>query len=302
LLIQRAVTDVPPVLPAERGPRPFWNKFFILYAALNPRHSPVVSFNNNAKQRVVDLRQWIYIVVACAAAGAAPAAAAPAAQATSASQAVIPAAPPSSETACTLAGAAAEQAALLPANILVSIGMVESGRADPLSGKIAPWPWTVNADGAGHYFDSKADAIAFTRLAESSGAQDVDVGCFQISLQNHPNAFATLDDAFDPTANATYAAEYLTELKAQTGSWTQAIADYHSAIPEFGIPYQERVLAAWHGIGAVPGALGASGLVFPAPDPVVIKLAPAARLVHVYTMDDYFALPARPGMPRVINP
>jgi len=209
---------------------------------------------------------------------------------------------PPPETACTIAGAAAEQAAALPANMLVSIGMVESGRADPLTGKVAPWPWTVNADGAGHYFDSKADAIAFTRLAESSGAQDVDVGCFQISLQNHPDAFATLDDAFDPQSNATYAAGFLSQLKVQSGSWDSAIADYHSADPTFGVPYQQRVLAAWHGIGSVPGALGAAGLVFPAPDPVVIKLAPAARLVHVYSMDDYFSAPRPAGLPRVITP
>ncbi len=208
---------------------------------------------------------------------------------------------PPPESACTLAGAAAEQQAALPANMLVSIGMVESGRADPLSGKIQPWPWTVNVDGAGHYFDSKDDAIAFTRLAETSGAQDVDVGCFQISLQNHPDAFADLNAAFDPTTNATYAAGFLTQLKAQTGSWDAAIADYHSATPSLGLPYQARVLAAWHGIGSVPGTLG-GGLVFPAPDPVVIKLAPAARLVHVYTMDDFFAAPSRPGMPRVISP
>jgi hypothetical protein len=209
---------------------------------------------------------------------------------------------PTPETACSIAGAAAEQAATLPANMLVSIGMIESGRADSLTGEVSPWPWTVNADGAGHYFDSKADAIAFTRLAESSGAHDVDVGCFQISLQNHPDAFATLDDAFDPAANATYAAGFLTQLKAQTGSWETAIADYHSADPEYGLPYQERVLAAWHGIGSVPGALGASGLVYPAPDLVVIKLAPAARLVHVYTMDAYFTAARPAGLPRVITP
>jgi len=291
---QRTWTDLPPVLAAERGHPHLWNKFFNLYTALNPRHSCAISFKNNAERGTVALRHWRYILTAYFWLLASPACAA--------SPAAPPPAAPPPEAACTLAGAAAEQAALLPANILVSIGMVESGRADPLSGKITPWPWTVNADGAGHYFDSKADAIAFTRLALSSGAQDVDVGCFQISLQNHPDAFATLDEAFDPAANATYAAEFLTELKAQTGSWIQAIADYHSADPAAGIPYQARVLAAWHGIGAVPGALGASGLVFPAPDPVVIKLAPAARLVHVYSMDEYFALPLRRGLPRVINP
>ena len=132
--------------------------------------------------------------------------------------------------ACAAAGHAAEQAAALPANLLVSIGMVESGHPDPLTGRISPWPWTVNADGTGQYFMDKAAAEAFVRLAESSGAHDIDVGCFQVSLQSHPDAFATLDDAFDPAENANYAAGFLNQLKNQTGSWNTAIADYHSAV------------------------------------------------------------------------
>jgi soluble lytic murein transglycosylase-like protein len=206
--------------------------------------------------------------------------------------------------ACGAAGAAAEQAAALPANLLLSIGMVESGRANPLTGQVAPWPWTVNVDGAGHYFDSKQDAVAFVRLAQSSGAGDVDVGCFQVSLLYHPDAFASLDAAFDPASNASYAALYLTQLKAQTGSWNTAIADYHSAVPDLGLPYQRKVLAAWHGLGQVPAGMVAGlgdGVGFTAPDPVVILLAPAARRVKVYTMDDA-AFSSRPGLPRVISP
>jgi soluble lytic murein transglycosylase-like protein len=205
---------------------------------------------------------------------------------------------------CAQAGASAEQAASLPANILVSIGMVESGRADLATGRVAPWPWTVNADGAGHYFASKADAIAFTRLAESSGAADVDVGCFQISLQYHPDAFASLDAAFDPAANAAYAAGFLSQLKAETGSWNTAIADYHSAVPDLGLPYQRRVLAAWQQLGSIPAGLGAIDAVADAnaPDPVVILEGPKAHLVHVYTMDDPPTAGLRPGLPRVISP
>ncbi|MDE8348560.1 MAG: transglycosylase SLT domain-containing protein [Acidocella sp.] len=205
-----------------------------------------------------------------------------------------------SANSCAAAGNAAETAATLPANILVSIGMVESGRADTLTGHIAPWPWTVNIDGAGHYFASKQDAIAFTRLAQSSGANDIDVGCFQVSLKYHAGAFPDLDTAFDPAANATYAASYLARLKAQTGSWNTAIADYHSAVPDLGLPYQRRVLAAWHGIGNIPSAIG--DITIDAPDPVVIMQAPAARLVRVITMDGLAAQAPRPGMPRVITP
>ena len=202
--------------------------------------------------------------------------------------------------ACGIAGRAAEQAAALPTNLLASIGMVESGRADPSTGQVTPWPWTVNVDGIGRYFQNKADAEAYVRLAVSSGARDVDVGCFQISLQSHPNVFATLDDAFDPVENAHYAARFLNQLKGQTGSWNTAIADYHSATADLGLPYQRRVLAAWHRLGSVP--LGMDDLVFDAPDPVVIMQSPEARRVHVYTMDDPPAAGLRPGLPRVISP
>jgi hypothetical protein len=202
--------------------------------------------------------------------------------------------------ACGVAGRAAELASALPVNLLMSIGMVESGRADPLTGRVAPWPWTVNVDGSGRYFEDKADAEAFVRLAESSGAQDVDVGCFQVSLQSHPNAFATLDEAFDPADNANYAAGFLSQLKGRTGGWNTAIADYHSSTPELGLPYQRRVLAAWHGLGNVP--LGMDEVAFGMPDPVVIMQSPQARLVHVYTMEDPPSAGLRPGLPRVISP
>ncbi len=202
--------------------------------------------------------------------------------------------------ACGIAGAQAGQAAALPVGLLVSIGTVESGRPDPLTGRLAPWPWTVNADGVGRYFESKADAEAFVRLAESSGARDVDVGCFQISLESHPNAFEALDDAFDPRENASYAAGFLDRLKAQTGSWNMAIADYHSATPDMGLPYQRRVLAVWQGVGQLP--LGIESLTYEAPDPVVILQTAAARRVHVYSMEDPPSAGLRAGLPRVISP
>ena len=204
--------------------------------------------------------------------------------------------------ACGLAGHAAEQAAALPTNMLVSIGMVESGHPDPLTGRYAPWPWTVNADGQGQYFPTRQAAEAFVRFAQSSGAHDIDVGCFQISLESHPDAFATLDDAFDPSRNAAYAAGFLSRLKGQTGSWGTAIADYHSAMPELGLPYQRRVLAEWKTMGDIPFSIGdaVAQAAYIAPDPVVIMESAAARHVHVYGMDASAPVNV-PGMPRVIE-
>jgi soluble lytic murein transglycosylase-like protein len=204
------------------------------------------------------------------------------------------------QSACDAAGRAAERASALPANMLLSIGRVESGRIDAASGLLAPWPWTVNVDGAGHYFQGAQDAAAFVRLAESSGAADIDVGCFQISLEQHPGAFDSLASAFDPVANANVAARFLNRLKMQEGSWNLAIADYHSGQPALGLPYEQRVLNTWRGIGAVPPGFG--GLDFAQTDPVVILQAPAARLVRVITMDRVWGPPEEASLPRVITP
>lgn len=209
-----------------------------------------------------------------------------------------------SGAACSAAGHDAEQLSGLPQNLLISIGMVESGHLDPLTGHMAPWPWTVNADGEGQYFQSKADAEAFVRFAEASGAHDIDVGCFQVSLQSHPDAFATLDDAFDPAHNAAYAARFLSGLKARTGSWNTAIADYHSAEPDLGLPYQRQVLTAWKRMGDLPFGLGASvaQAAYALPDTAGIVLqSAAAKRVHVYSMLDESDQPARGGLPRVIT-
>jgi hypothetical protein len=67
----------------------------------------------------------------------------------------------------------------------------------------------------------------------------------QVNLRHHPDAFTTLEDAFDPASNARYAARFLTELRAERGDWSAAAAAYHSRTPEFAQPYRARVMAAW---------------------------------------------------------
>jgi hypothetical protein len=73
----------------------------------------------------------------------------------------------------------------------------------------------------------------------------IDVGCMQVNLMYHPSAFASLEQAFDPSSNALYAARFLNRLFAQTNDWEQAAAMYHSATPELGEDYRQRVLAFW---------------------------------------------------------
>ncbi len=167
---------------------------------------------------------------------------------------------------CTGAIAASERAERLPAQVLGAIGIVESGRIDPRTRSVVPWPWTINVAGAGHVFDTAADAIAAVRVAQAAGIQSIDVGCMQVNLFHHPHAFATLEDAFDPAVNVRYAAGFLARLHAQAGSWPAAVAAYHSATAAIGAPYAQHVALFWplatrYGLEPRPEP--------PAPDPAV---------------------------------
>jgi hypothetical protein len=154
-------------------------------------------------------------------------------------------APPPSTQLCRQAINAAERAHNIPAHLLAAIARVESGRRDQPSGTFNPWPWTINMDGQSSFYDNKPQAVAAAQAMRPRVTRSIDVGCMQISLTHHPDAFAGMEQAFDPAANAEYGARFLTELFAKTGSWPKAVAQYHSATPDLGDEYQRRVYAAW---------------------------------------------------------
>jgi len=146
---------------------------------------------------------------------------------------------------CTAAIAQTERSARLPSALLHAIGMVESARLDPQTGHWAPWPWSINVAGIDHVYDSKQAAIAAVQAAQASGIQSIDVGCMQINLKHHPLAFATLEDAFNPSMNVTYAAAFLWRLHDESGNWPAAAGAYHSQTPELATAYVARVAAYW---------------------------------------------------------
>jgi hypothetical protein len=146
---------------------------------------------------------------------------------------------------CERAGAAAETEYGLPSGLLLAVGRVESGRHDPLLGRVAPWPWAVNVAGAGHLSPSRPLAVNAVRQARRDGHRNIDAGCFQVNLLHHPNAFPSIEDAFDPVLNARYAARLLADARQRLGSWTAAVESYHSANPARGIPYGRAVMGRW---------------------------------------------------------
>ena len=152
----------------------------------------------------------------------------------------VPPPPPTPYDLCDAAIAAARPPAM-PAMLLPAIARVESGRLDPATKRARAWPWTINVEGVGSFYDTKADVIAAVQATQAKGIKSIDVGCLQVNLMYHPTAFADLETAFDPAANATYAAKFLTALYGQTKDWNLATAMYHSQIQERGEDYQRRV-------------------------------------------------------------
>lgn len=155
-----------------------------------------------------------------------------------------------------LCESAAQQAAAetgVPLNVLQAIALAESGRS--YGGARRPWPWTVNFGGPGFWYDSSEEAQLAVVERQSVGTTNFDVGCFQINHRWHGDAFETMAQMFDPTANALYAARFLKELYQETGSWPDAAAAYHSRTPELAEAYREQFLALQDGLGTDGGGL-----------------------------------------------
>lgn len=150
------------------------------------------------------------------------------------------------QQACANAIGQVERNAGVPPRLMQAIALAESGRWDEDKRASFAWPWTINAEGQGRYFATKEAAVAEVQRLKARGVRSIDVGCMQVNLMHHPDAFASIEDAFDPLKNATYAAEFLRELYDAQGSWPAAVGNYHSATPELHEPYRRRVYALWN--------------------------------------------------------
>ena len=111
------------------------------------------------------------------------------------------------------------------------------------------WPWTVNANGAGKFFDTKAEAVAEVEFLMTEGVRNIDVGCMQINLKAHANAFATIETLSIPnerglrgqvSENHVSADEQLVEGRRRLS--------FHD--PHLNARYRAKVGQIWNNYGA----------------------------------------------------
>ncbi|MEO1551434.1 MAG: lytic transglycosylase domain-containing protein, partial [Pseudomonadota bacterium] len=139
---------------------------------------------------------------------------------------------------CARAGAFAARRTGVPIDVLRAISLTETGRN--LNGDLQPWPWTVNMEGKGVWFDTRAEALAYAKQHHARGATSFDVGCFQINHRWHGQHFSSIEEMFDPVMGALYAARLLRGLHLEFGSWSKAAGAYHSRTPKFATRYRAR--------------------------------------------------------------
>ena len=151
---------------------------------------------------------------------------------------------------CADAARAVERRHGYPLAMLRAMALAETGRWNPEIGAGIAWPWTISAHGDGRFFATKAAAIAHVRALQRDGVRNIDVGCMQINLMYHADAFDSLDDAFDPARNAAYAGEFLSRLYQRSRSWSRAIALYHSGDRGKGQAYRRKVEKLWNDVRA----------------------------------------------------
>lgn len=138
----------------------------------------------------------------------------------------------------------------VPERLMLAITLVETARFQ--DGSLRPWPWAVHSAGQGHWFTSRPEAVRHVADATAGQIRNVDIGCFQINLRWHGASFTSVEQMFDPLANARHAARFLAQLYAETGDWLRAAGHYHSRTAAAAESYRSRVSAMLDQLGPVP--------------------------------------------------
>ncbi len=154
---------------------------------------------------------------------------------------------------CTQYFTRAEREHGIPKHLLMAIANTESGRYHPAARRTMPWPWTLNIEGQGYYFDTLHDAATAIRRAKQRGKESIDVGCMQVNLKHHPHAFSGVTEALNPARNVEYAAKFLRQNYDELRSWPKAIAAYHSRTASRGRNYLKTVRKKWRDIVVATG-------------------------------------------------
>lgn len=119
----------------------------------------------------------------------------------------------------------------IPEALLYAIAMQESG-VKMVSGQVQPWPWTLNVNGQGLFFLTRADA--YQRVLKAIQRKEIfDFGLGQVNWNWNKDMVgrAPIDiwNALEPYANLELSARILSQRYAECRSiaWVKTLCDQH---------------------------------------------------------------------------
>ena len=144
-------------------------------------------------------------------------------------------------------------------HLLTTIASVESGRWNEKTQQKQAWPWTINAQGKGYFFNTKAEAVQKAKELQAQGIKSFDVGCMQVNMLYHGKEFKSIEEAFDPMRNVEYAAKFLSNLYENNNhDWLKAAMSYHSTSPKKAQRYREKIVKTFETVKTAHNDFNAS--------------------------------------------
>lgn len=120
----------------------------------------------------------------------------------------------------------------VPYMLLYAVAIAESNNPEDPSFK--PWPWTLNVNGHGMYFDTKKDAVVALTRELAKGTRNIDICAGQINYRYNHHLIPDINKALDLKPCLTAATEVLNrELRhckmiLRKSNWWCAVERYHS--------------------------------------------------------------------------
>jgi len=147
---------------------------------------------------------------------------------------------------------AAQETGLSPV-LIRAIAHEESRRLDARDGMVRPWPWTLNVQGEGMFFQTRREAERALAHYYRQGIRNIDVGVFQINIRWNGDLAERPEDLLDPRVNLWAFAQVIRECRMRSGrEFRDIIACYHagSAHRERGQAYASRVINRYKSLRA----------------------------------------------------
>ena len=134
----------------------------------------------------------------------------------------------------------------IPYAIFYALALTESGKKIPDVKSFRPWPWTLNVEGRGYFFESRLAAWQTLKGLLDNGNRSIDIGLMQVNWRYHSKRLISAWQALDPHHNLRVGAEILQDCFLAERDWWVGVGCYHSPNnSERAAQYRRRVLSRW---------------------------------------------------------